>query len=296
MSFPDVVPTRVKRLAFALAALALAGGCEVQECDNEETGADGVCLKSLKRFEGDSRSQSADYPTGTDLVILSPNGDITVDESGDPDTLEVTFEPFILRAFDTPREEAEQEMDELEMTLTQSGRGMVIDVDRPSGSPGTLGADIRVGLPWRFAAVLDVDQQNGSTDVRFLADAFGLIATSDNGSCDVVTGIAEHVSVRCENGDLRATIESIPPFLDGNGFQTGNGSIHLRLPVDGVYSVSAEAIAGGTVVVEDLPSNCSVAEASAAAKTVSCNGATSEDPVYWATADGTGLADVVLEF
>jgi hypothetical protein len=280
---------------FVLALVALAGtGCEIQECDNEETGADGVCLKSLKRFEGGSRSQSASYPAGTDVIIHSPNGDVTVEESDDPDELEVTFEPFVLRAYDTPREEAEQEMDELEMVLGQSGRGMLVEVNRPGGSP-TLGADIRVGLPRRFGAVLDLDQQNGSIDVRFVADAVGLIATSENGSCDVVTGIAEHVSVRCENGDLRGTIQAVS-FQDGAGFQTGNGSIYLRLPSDEVYSVSAQAMAGGQVIVEDLPSTCSVNAASEASKTVSCNGATDQDPLYFATADGTSLADVVLEF
>lgn len=278
-----------------MVALCAPLGCEIQDCDNAETGADGVCLKSLKRFEGARRSQSATYPAGTDVIIRSPNGDLTVDESSDSDTLEVTFEPFVLLAYDTPREEADQELDELEMSLNQSGRGLVIDVFRPRGSPGTLGADIRVGLPARFGALLDIDQQNGSTDVRFVADALGLVATSENGSCDVVTGVVEQLSVRCENGDLRGVIQWIWPQT-GSGFQTGNGSIYLELPEDGVYSVSAEAVAGGQVVVEDLPASCSVNAASEAAKTVSCNGATDQDPLYWATADGTSLADVVLSF
>jgi len=282
------------RLVRVLLLLAALPACEIQECDDEETGADGVCLKSLKRFEADPIAQSAEYTSDIDLYVNNPNGELRVVRSDRSDRLEVTFEPFVLRAHDTPREEAEQQLDELKVSLGQSGRGLFVDVNRPAGSPGTLGADVRVALPASFASVLDITQGNGGTRVDFVGDSPSLILTSENGDCDLTTGYAEHISVHCDNGDLRASVLGIAP-QSGSGFSTGNGSIELSFPSDGVFSVQAQAVAGGSVVT-DVPSSCLTNAASGAAMTVSCNGATALDPVYSAVADGTGLSDVVLSF
>ena len=275
-------------------SLPLLAACEIQECDDEVTGADGVCLKSLKRFEGTSVTQYAEYTTDLDLVFDSPNGDLRIVRGSRDDRVEVTFEPFVLRAHDTPREEAEAELDELEVSLGQSGRAMFVDVRRPSGARGTLGADVLIALPTGFASILDVDQNNGDTRIDFLGDAPSLILTSDNGDCDVVTGSAEHISVHCDNGDLSAQVLGVA-HQTGSGFSTGNGSIELSFPHDGRFSVQAQALAGGRVTSE-LPESCSLNSASDSAKTASCNGATELDPIYSAIADGTGLADVVLTF
>jgi hypothetical protein len=282
------------RLVRVLLLLAVLPACEIQECDDEETGTDGVCLKSLKRFEADAITQYAEYTSDIDLYVNNPNGELRVVRGDRSDRLEVTFEPFVLRAHDTPRDEAEQELAELEVSLGQSGRGLFIDVNRPAGSPGTLGADVRVALPTSFASVLDITQGNGGTEVDFVGDSPSLVLTSENGDCDLTTGYAEHISVHCDNGDLRASVLGIAP-QSGSGFSTGNGSIELSFPSDGVFSVQAQALAGGSVI-SDVPSSCLVNAASDAAKTVSCNGATDLDPVYSAVADGTGLADVVLSF
>lgn len=283
---------RARYLLGALAFASLAAGCEIQECDNEETGADGVCLKSLKRFEGDSVRQTAAYTTDIDVVIDSPNGDVRVIEGDYEDELAVTFEPFVMRAFDTPRAEAQEDIDEIQTSIVQSNRGYVIGVDTPNG---VSGADITVALPRGFAATLDIDQNNGSTDVRYVGDAPAVIVDSENGSCNVNAGWAERISVYCDNGDLTASIDASVPQT-GSGFATGNGSVDLSLPADGVFSVQAQALAGGVVTVEGEPSSCVVAEASAGSKTLSCNGATDLDPVYVVVADGTSLADVVLRF
>jgi hypothetical protein len=260
--------------ALTFALLFSLGGCEVQECDNEETGADGLCLKSLKRWTAPDETVQVSYRAGANMGIDSPNGDVRVVRGTSTDTVSVTFEPFVLRAYDTPDEEAEADLDSLERSIEDDGIGnLTVDVTRPSGSPSSLGADITVELPTSFDGVLEVNQDNGSTEVDFVGDATAVQVWSRNGDCEVATGNASAVSV-----------------------QTGNGSITLSLPSDGLFSVQAQALAGGEVIVDDLPDACSVNEASDSAKTVSCNGATTEDPIYGAVADGTSLADVILSF
>jgi hypothetical protein len=281
------------RLSLFGVLLAALPACELQECEDADKDADGVCLDSLKRFEAKPITQGADYTTDIDLVVENPNGSLRVVRGTRSDRLEVTFEPFVLRAHDVSDEEAEEDLDELEVSLGQSGRGLFVDVRRPSGSPGTLGADIRIALPTSFASVLDIDQGNGSTEIEFVGDSPSLILTSDNGDCDLVTGAAEHISVHCDNGDLRARVQGLAPQT-GSGFSTGNGSIQLAVPRDGQFNVQAQALGGGSVVSR-IADRCLVL-GSDAAKTASCNGATVLDPIYSAVADGTGLADVVLTF
>jgi hypothetical protein len=268
-------------------------GCEAQECDNEETGADGVCLKSLKRFDSPAETDGVAY-AGDDVIISSANGDVHVVEGGAGDVT-ATFEPFVLRAYDTPEEAAQEDLDSLERSITTTGGDVHIDVRRPDGSPSSLGADITAAIPPEFTGNLRIEQSNGETQVDFVGGAMGVLVTSDNGSCDIATGVASEISVHCDNGDLSASISDVTA-QSGSGFSTGNGSITLSLPAGAVFSVQAAALAGGTVTVENLPSACTLAVGSESAKTLSCNGATTDDPVYQVEADGTSLADVVLSF
>lgn len=294
--YSEVSMTKIHFSALSFALLLPLGGCEVQECDNEETGADGICLKSLKRWDAPDETMEASYTAGASVTIDSPNGDVHVVQGESADTVSATFERFVLRAHDTPDEEAEADLDSLERSIEADGNGnVVVDVSRPSGSPSSLGADITVELPTSFDGVLEVDQTNGSTEIDFVGAAVGVVVTSNNGGCDIATGAASDVSVHCDNGDLSASVAAASSQT-GSGFSTGNGSITLSLPSDGIFSVQAQALAGGSVIIEGLPDACSVAEASNAAKTVSCNGATTQDPIYVAEADGTGLADVILSF
>jgi hypothetical protein len=284
-------------MTFAL--LAPLSGCELQDCDNPETGAEGVCVKSLKRFESGPETHSATWAPGASVTIDSPNGDVRVVQGDDDAAVSVTFEPFVLRAFDTPEEEVAEDLASLNRSVRSQGppatteSGVVVDVSRPSGSP-TLGADITVRLPPIFNGTLDVDQTNGSTEVDFVGAAVAVIVASNNGGCDIATGSASNIDVHCDNGDLEASVSAVAPQA-GSGFSTGNGSITLSLPSDAVFVVRAQALAGGTVDFDNLPDVCTV-EASDSAKTVNCNGATNDDPVYDATADGTSLADVILVF
>jgi hypothetical protein len=268
-------------------------GCEAQDCDNAETGAEGVCLKSLKRFEGAPETGTADY-AGDDIIIDSSNGDVYVVE-GQEGLVTARFDPFVLRAYDVTEDEAEEDFELLDLAVTTDGGDVHVDVTRLDGAPTSLGADITVAIPPEFAGNLHVDQGNGQTEVRYVAAASGVIVDSDNGDCDVTTGVASEITIQCDNGDLSASISDVTAQT-GAGFSTGNGSIALSLPAGEVFSVQAAALAGGTVSVENMPSECTLAVASESAKTLSCNGATTEDPVYQVQADGTSLADVVLSF
>jgi DUF4097 and DUF4098 domain-containing protein YvlB len=268
-------------------------GCEVQDCGNAEKSAEGFCLKSLKRFERASETATVDY-AGDDIVIKSSNGNVYVVE-GEAGVVSAEFEPFVLRAHDITEEEAEQDFELLDLAIASEGGDVHVDVTREDGAPLSLGADITVAIPPEFAGNLQVEQNNGPTDVRYVAAANGVIVKSENGSCDVVTGAASKISIRCDNGLLSASISDVTG-QSGTGFSTGNGSIALSLPARAVFSVQAAALAGGTVSVENMPAECTLAVASESAKTLSCNGATTADPVYQVRADGTSGADVVLSF
>jgi hypothetical protein len=283
-------------LGLLIAAFLANGalGCEAQDCDNEETGAEGVCLKSLKRFDTPDETDSVTYTSGGDIVIDSPNGDVHV-VPGDSGSVTATFQPFVLRAYDTTPEEAQEDLDSLERSITLDADDVWIDVTRPDGSPSSLGADIIVFVPPEFDGTLDLRQANGHTEVDFVGGAVGVLVTSENGGCDVAAGDAAEISIECDNGDISASIDTVTD-QSGSGFSTGNGAIRLSLPSDQVFSVQAAALAGGTVTAENLPSACVLNGDADSAKTLVCNGATTDNPIYQVEADGTSLADVVLAF
>jgi hypothetical protein len=280
----------VRTLAVGFALLGSLSGCEAQDCDNEETGAEGVCLKSLKRFEAPAESDSLPYTAGGDVLIDSPNGDIFVTASGSSDVV-ATFQPFVLRAFDTPPEEAQEDIDQLERVLEADGEDVLIDVSRPDGVPPTLGADIVAELPDDFSGRLIITQANGQTEVEFVGAAMGVSVTSNNGSCVVTTGAASEVSVSCDNGGIEGTIEA-EIAQTGSGFFSGNGDIVLSVPADGVFSVQASTDFG-SVIAENMPESCELNGTVDSAKTLSCNGATTEDPIYDAYTEN---GDVVFTF
>jgi hypothetical protein len=290
----DFMVTRPTLSIFMCGAFLLSTGCEAMKCEGQD-GQSAVCLKSLKRFDGETATQTADYTAGADVNIHSRNGNVEVVAGSADDSVVATFHPFVLRAYDTAESVVADDLTKLETSATAEADGSVtVDVSRMSGAESTLGADLTVELPPSFAGALGVNQDNGETRVKFVGSATTVTVTSGNGSCDIATGAAD-ASVHCENGDLSARIDAASP-QSGQGFVTDNGSITLVLPADGVFSVQAQAASGANVNVEHLPAACSVNTASPAAKTLSCNGATDADPVYTAKAGGTGLADVTLTF
>jgi hypothetical protein len=274
--------------------LVLSLGCEANKCEGED-GQNAVCLKSLKRFDGETLTQTADYTEGADVNVHDRNGNVQIVAGSAEDSVVATFHPFVLRAYDTAEDVVADDLTKLETSASTDADGSVtVDVSRMSGAESRLGADVTVELPPSFAGALGVDQDNGETRVKFVGSATSVDVKNGNGSCSLAAGAAD-VSMHCKNGDLSASIDVATPQT-GQGFVTDNGSITLRLPADGVFSVQAQALDGGRVNVEHLPDACTVNAASDDSKTLSCNGATDADPIYTAKAAGTSLADVTLTF
>ncbi|HLV20943.1 MAG TPA: hypothetical protein VKZ49_08680 [Polyangiaceae bacterium] len=254
-------------LPFGVAALLFGSGCEV-ECNENEEQSGSVCVaKSLKLFEGAKVTEEVDYAEGGSLTIDGARGEIRVVE-GTAGSVAVTFSPFTNRAYDTPAEEWQAEIDSLSLEATTDGSDVSIVVSRPSGSNATLGASMVVSLPPEFDGVLELLPNVGDAKIDYTAQAADVIVRGQ------------------ELGDIEARLTNVPPQAL---FETEGDFIHLELPADGVFNVQAlarEAIGDDDGIVTVNAPGCDVAEASPGAKTVSCNGATAADPVYNATATG----------
>lgn len=259
--------------------------------------ADGA-LVSLKKFVGTSQTLDEPWSLGGPVTIDSRNGDILV-RAGDSGMVRATFSPFVLRGYCTDEQSVIADLALLVATVDAADSGGVaVRTERPSGAPNTLGAKIEVFLPPDFNGPLHIMQDNGATDVQFAGAATSFELSSANGDCRAHTGSsASNVNVSCDNGELTATLGGVPAGSLGGRFVTGNGGVNLTLPSGLRFNVQAQALAGGIVDTGNVAtSGCTVQVASEASKTISCNGATSADPVYTAIADGTNLANVTLAF
>ena len=287
--------------ALGMAAVA-ASGCEAQDCDVTRETPDGgtqtsqgTCFKSLKRFEAATpESREVSYAAGSNVTIDGRNGNIRV-EQGTAGVVKATFLPFVFRAFDTPPEEAANDMSKLNIQADGTTE-VVLATTRTADALSSLGADIAVWLPPEFDGMLKIRQDNGSVDVNFAGAATHLGIDSNNGSCEFDAGsAARSVDITCDNGDITGVIP-VPADATGGPVTSGNGAIDLTFGTGATpFNVSAQAMDGGAVVTS-LGSACTEQAASDSAKTVSCNGATSANPTYTITASGTSLADVNLNF
>jgi hypothetical protein len=167
---------------------------------------------------------------------------------------------------------------------------------RADGAPSTLGADIVVELPRAFDSSLSILQRNGATDVAFAGNARAIELQSGNGTCQVASSAtAAALNVHCDNGDLAVTVTGAPPGSEPRtiGTEVGNIAVSfVNVPVADRFSVQAAASDAAVQIMSDAM--CQVQETSASAKTVSCHGATSADPVYRVNAGS--LSDVTLTF
>jgi len=277
-----------------------SGGAAGSGGAGETCPPDGGALVSLKKFVGTPQTLERPWTSGGPVTIDSRQGDLVV-RLGDSGTVRATFSPFVLRAYCTAEQEVIADLTLLVATLEADAgdsRGAVVKTDRLAAAVSTLGASIEVFLPPDFNGALRILQQNGASDVQFAGAARSFELTSDNGSCRVHTGsTAFSVNVSCANGELEATLGGVPAGALGGRFASGNGGLALTLPSGQRFSIQAQALAGGIVDTGTVAtSGCTVQVASEASKTISCNGATSADPVYTAVADGTSLSNVSIAF
>lgn len=264
----------------------------------------GCTVKSTKLFEGSPTSESQAWQTGDELHIGSPNGDIVVDTvSGEEVT--ATVVPFVLLAHDATDEEARDELEKLELqvdweeidTDTGSGVRITVDLDRLGTVKSSLGGDLDVEIPSAFDGALRIEHDNGRTEIKDPGDAWYVGVQSDNGSCDVNVGSARRVVVACGNGSLSGSVASVPADFESAEFVTQNGDIELNFPSSGVFSVSAYSEGGGIVDVGNAESaGCTVEASAESSKTISCGGATDQDPVYTVNAEGNLAHDITLQF
>jgi hypothetical protein len=262
----------------------------------------GCSIKATKLATGSGFSDQCDWQSEDALRIRSVNGRIDVRESSD-DQIAAEFSPFVLIADDASASEEHNELEKLHGTLKldEASRTITVETEREGQVLSSLGADIAVTIPEDFDGPLSIEQQNGPVTVESAARASRFSLTSQNGSCTVGLGLASVVDVECYFGDLTGVVPLVPEGFQTASLETGRGDIELRFPADYVFSVRAISKTGGQVDVTNAQDvGCDVLIASESSKTVVCNGATQEDPVYDVVADATPEAmlahDVVLSF
>jgi hypothetical protein len=279
-------------VAFGVGLVATTAGCEQCEVDSrdgdKEESRQGFC--SVDKFIAPARAQGVAYAEGQSVRIVSENGKVVVRRNNAAD-VNATFDPFVFRAFNTPDSEIDENFTHLETTVTQSGDEIVVKADRVGTHPSTLGAEITVNLPTNFNGQLLVDQDNGSVELNYTASAREIQVQSDNGSIvgeatgpsftRLITsngrirfglGAADRVEVESGNGGIQFSMGSLLPGARGGFIRTsGLGDIALQAPGSGDYAIVADG--DDEVTFAAPPSGCSVEEADATAKTLSCGAA-----------------------
>jgi hypothetical protein len=281
-------------------------GCEAQECDVQTASGetrDGVCLKSLTRFEGTNPIVGqAQWTPGAPITIDGRNGDIEV-VRGSSDVVRATFHPVVYLAYDSSDERVNGEFDKLNADVTGDAGGVsgavLVKTSRDDGAASTLGADFTVEIPPTFDGVLTVEQDNGQTDVDFAGSATSVKVHSDNGGCTITSSPAAiETNFHCENGDLAANIPGAPAGAGTRSIRTGGNSVgsgEIGLSFVGVsqpFNVQAQALGGLVNLVNDA--RCTTQTAGAGSKTVSCNGGNDTHPTYVVRAER--LSDITLTF
>lgn len=284
-------------------SLVMLAGCEAQKCDVETSSGtqEGVCLKSLTRFQGSNPIvKQAQWTPGSPITIESRNGDIDV-VRGTSDVVVATFRPVVYLAHDSSDERVNGEFAKLNADATGDMSGAVlVKTSRMDGAASTLGADIRVELPPTFDGALAVQQDNGSTDIDFAGSATSVKLNSDNGGCNVTSSAAATaVDLLCDNGDLSANISGAPPGAGTRSIRTDLGDIGLSfvgVPSSQPFNVQAFAAGTNSVVttVNEAGAGCTVQVAGPNSKTISCHGATTDNPTYVVRAEK--LSDITLTF
>lgn len=298
-------------------------GCEARDCENvkeveyegdgaaERQNEEGACVELVqtKRWWGETEDFTGAYESGKNVVVANGNGEINVTVSSRTDIM-ARFEPFVARAFDTCNDqpdtgnerclEIDEDLSKQELVFQETDGNYVIQAVRTDGR-ATLGANITVELPSSFNGRLSVDQNNGPTVVGPMGDAAAVAVESGNGSCDINTGNAPEIDIRCENGSTDVVIGGITAGSDLKQIfkESGDlGDLTVQFPsTDVPFSVSAQS-AGPDVALDpaDVTSvGCTKAGTDPRSVTVSCNAATSEDPVYTITSYES-LVDVTLIF
>lgn len=293
---------RLSTLTSGMVLLAGSLACTVESTD------DGVGVKSNKNWIGDTEEFTEGYEAGKNVKVVNGNGDIRVRRTERTD-IRATFEPFVGLAYDTCGEddwcdEVDEELEKIEFIVREEDGNWLIQARRDDGK-ASLGAKVFVDLPASFDGRLTVAQNNGQTDIEPMGNAAAVIVESQNGSCDINTGSAPEIDIRCKNGSTDVVIGEVVPGNqlrqiykadDDDGVGGDLGDLFVQFPnTSEPFSVQALSQESAVDLQPASPSGCNVASEDPRSVTVSCNGATDQSPTYSVTST-RALVDVTVAF
>ncbi len=153
-----------------------------------------------------------------------------------------------VRATGTAYAAREDELDDIELTATRSGRTVLIEAHIPNRPRGQRKLDIVIELPASMA--LDIEDSSGSIEIR---DVAGVDVTDGSGSI-TIEAVAGDVTLNDGSGSIevrevegRVLIED-----DGSGSITvANVEGDLIVEEDGSGSIRATDVGGDFVVQRD---------------------------------------------
>jgi hypothetical protein len=261
--------------AFAIAAGYLGStACVARECTGEEqqevgaTGADECTTYTPPvQHRGDAVSTSEEYTAGTNLFI---NGDfrnleIEAFPSGGTGEVEVTYTPVVDLAEGRSESEVENTLEELEVTVSQSGG--TINVNAARSGDSNVAAILQVRIPDDFDGDIKIEQDGakndgGEAELGFLANtqnlevdlnASGQTISVDgpdlltavinvNGFWDIKTSVFESpdfggARMTTENGDITTGFAVVPTGNDVL-LTAEDGDITISLPNGGDYTMT----------------------------------------------------------
>ena len=288
----------------------------VKEVEHEEgeparENEEGACVELVqtKRWWGEPQENTGAYESGKNVVVANGNGEINVTVTSGTD-INVVFEPFVTNAYDTCNDqpdtgngrctEIDDNLSKQELIFEDTDGNYLIQAQR-NGGRASLGANITVELPSSFDGRLTVDQNNGSTDVALSGELAALILQSNNGPCDINTGSAREIDIRCENGSTDVVIGGIPAGDELRQIYKDDGDLGdltVAFPsTDVAFSVSAQSVESDVILSPaDVSSvGCEKLGDDPRSITVACNGGTQDDPVYHLT-NGESLNDLTVTF
>ena len=310
-----------------MGTLLIAGttGCEVACTENEEKQGTTCVAKSLTRYTGQEFTQEAAWQSGGKVDVSGIFGNVRVVAGDATDKVVVTFLPFSYRAHDQ-EEDAVRDMNEaLKTEVVSDGQnGVIVRAFREGTHGSSLGAQMTVYLPAGFDAQLVVNNDgdgNVSTAEDFDVEIDSVVgatllevsAGSDLSECHV-QGAPSVTSSKVHCGDF-VELYNVSDFVEvttddtnvlddaiivslasisangGGSITSADGSIHVTLPVTGVYSVQAQSADDGMVNINGQPAECSIVESDppdARSRTLACG---SGGPNYTVTAGTSTLGD-----
>jgi hypothetical protein len=197
-----------------------------------------------------------------DLMVKTDNGNITL--RGQDGLSEVQVKAT-LKAWAMSDGEAESLLQEIPLTMTQTGNRVELRVDpRPQfGIIINTGYSVNFEVVMPSSALMNIETDNGAVDIENVTGSlktltdngrirlFNVIGDldleTDNGSIDIQGGLGS-LHARTDNGNVSYSGRLLGP---NHSVETDNGNITLYLPSDSALQIDAEVDNGS--LSSDLP-------------------------------------------